>query len=92
MTHLFTVITDIGAGLIFGFAVGYAARKMLPLMISLLILLFFWLLYISYRGYVYLNYRMIDLWNIAGPEPNLIMYIPFAVPFLIGVYLGWRKG
>ena len=84
-----------------GFVIGYAAKKIVKLLVILLGIFFVSLQYLAYQGYLTINYAKVqaafELW--AGkmfqtPEiPAFVTSgIPFYGSFALGFFLGFKKG
>lgn len=93
--------TQLGFGTIVGFAVGYAAKKVVKLLLIFLGLFFVALQYLAFQGFITINYqkfqqafealagRMMD----SPPIPAFITAgIPFYGSFALGFALGFKKG
>ena len=92
--------TQLGFGAIMGFAVGYAAKKIVKLLLIFLGLFFVALLYLSFQGFITINFQKFQqaFEAFAGrvtdsPIPAFITAgIPFYGSFALGLALGFKKG
>ncbi len=92
---------QIGTGIIGGFLVGYAVKKIAKLIILLLIMFFIALLYLSLNEVAGIDYgtvwqAMADLLGIAGSAiawfVSVISLLPFLGSFLFGFLVGFLLG
>ncbi len=96
------LLFNAGAGFILGFAVGYALKKLLKLVLLLLGLLTLALLALEYYGVISINYhRFVELINqainatrttVSGILPHAIASFSFAGPFALGLAIGFKVG
>ncbi|MBI2126656.1 MAG: FUN14 domain-containing protein [Thaumarchaeota archaeon] len=93
--------TQLGFGTVVGFAVGYAAKKIVKLLLIFLGLFFVALQYLSFQGFITINYQKFQqiFEALAGramdapPTPAFITAgIPFYGSFALGFALGFKKG
>ncbi len=98
---LASAATQLGFGTIEGFAVGYAAKKIVKLLLIFLGLFFVALQYLSFQGFITINYQKFQqaFEALAGramdapPIPAFITAgIPFYGSFALGFALGFKKG
>lgn len=93
--------TQVGFGAIVGFVIGYAAKKIVKLLVIFLGIFFVSLQYLAYQGYLTINYakfqEAFELW--AGKmfqTPAIPAFvtsgIPFYGSFAAGLFLGFKKG
>ena len=95
-------IVQLGFGGVAGFIVGYALKKLLKVLLVFLGLAFMALLYLSYVGFITINYDRVsaafqDLFKkIAGGGLTfptvLAANIPFFGSFIVGLGLGFKFG
>lgn len=93
---------QLGGGGLIGFAVGYAVKKLFKLLLVVAGLGLLSLLYLSYKGYVAVDWKKIGL-TVKGLTEKLIGKgsgwietlagnLPFAGAFLVGLALGLKTG
>jgi len=95
------MISELGIGGVGGFVVGYALKKLARIVALLLGVGFVALQYLSYKGFIIINYEAMKDWvlNLTGQTAglqslltDLIVHIPFGASFGLGFYLGLKKG
>ena len=95
------MISELGIGGVGGFVVGYALKKLARIVALLLGVGFVALQYLSYKGFIIINYEALKDWvlNLTGQTAglqslmtDLIVHIPFGASFGLGFYLGLKKG
>jgi len=96
------LIFQLGGGGLIGFAVGYAVKKLFKLLLVAAGLGLFGLLYLSYKGYVTVDWEKLGLavkgWSekllggSSGWLEALTGNLPFAGAFLVGLALGLKSG
>ena len=96
------LLFQLGGGGILGFAAGYAAKKLLKLILIIVGLFTMGLLALEYKGWISIHYdaivRSIEeaLTGAAGGAASLkshiLANIPFAGSFLLGFTLGFKMG
>ena len=95
------MISELGIGGVGGFVVGYALKKLARIVALLLGVGFVALQYLSYKGFIIINYEAMKDWvlNLTGQTAglqslmtDLIIHIPFGASFGLGFYLGLKKG
>ncbi len=96
------ILFNAGAGFILGFAVGYALKKLLKLVLLILGLVTLTLLALEYYGIISVNYnRFVELVDKAinatrsaasGILPHAIASFSFAGPFALGLAIGFKMG
>ncbi len=99
---LYPMIIQMGAGFFIGFAVGYAFKKLIKLLVVLAGLSFILLLAMEYYGIVSINYdKLLEavenlLGGISGETQgiyaHIVAHLPFAAAFVPGFALGVKKG
>lgn len=93
--------TQLGFGAIVGFVIGYAAKKIVKLLVIFLGIFFVSLQYLQYQGYLSINYakfqEAFELW--AGKmfqTPEIPAFVTSGIPFYgslaLGFFLGFKKG
>lgn len=97
-----SLFAQIGFGGVIGFVVGYACKILLKVFVIMIGLFFLILLYLSYAGFIEINYEKVlsftqGVFNsITLSEINLptflIANIPFAGSFVVGFILGLKVG
>ncbi|MCS7386610.1 MAG: hypothetical protein NDF55_07770 [archaeon GB-1867-005] len=102
MSELNAIIFQLGFGAIAGFAVGYAFKKLLKLLILILGLLTLALIYLQWQGILQVNYEQLVqkieslIKGFAGEGTSIVSQVvanlPFAAAFLGGFALGFKKG
>ena len=92
---------EVGMGGVGGFVIGYALKKLVKLAVILLGLCFLFLEYLAYRGVIMINYGALQDWasKIAAPTGALsgfltqfLAHLPFGASFVLGFYVGLKKG
>ncbi|MCX8176441.1 MAG: FUN14 domain-containing protein [Candidatus Bathyarchaeota archaeon] len=96
------LIVQLGFGGVAGFIAGYAFKKILKILLVFLGLGFMALLYLSYMGFITINYGKIlssfqePFKKIAGGDltlPTILAAnIPFLGSFIVGLGLGFKLG
>lgn len=99
---LFTpLVGSMGIGGIGGFVVGYTLKKLTKIVVFFLGLGFVLLQYLAYSGIITINYGALLDWasGITAPAGELsgfltwlIANLPFGASFLLGSYVGFKKG
>lgn len=97
--ELLDLLPSLGSGVVGGFAIGWAARKLLRLVVFLLVVQFGVLVVLEQLGYIVINYdRFRRLWVDIDPSrvpddvPVQIEVLPFSAAFVGGFVLGFRRG
>ena len=96
------LLFQLGGGGVLGFAAGYAAKKLLKLILIVVGIFTMGLLALEYKGWISIHYdaiaRSIEeaLTGAAGSAASLKSHIlanvPFAGSFLLGFALGFKMG
>lgn len=95
------LVGQIGIGGVGGFLVGYALKKFAKLVAIFLGLGFVVLQYLAYVGVIAINYGAMKDWalsivgqasGLGGAIYNILANLPFGASFVIGLYLGIKKG
>jgi len=95
------MVSEIGIGGVGGFVVGYALKKLAKFVALALGLGFVALQYLSYKGFVVIDYTALRDWvlnmmgqttQLQGLITDIILHIPFGASFGLGFYLGFKKG
>ena len=96
------ILFNAGAGFILGFAVGYALKKLLKLVLLFLGLVTLLLLALEYYGIIQVNYgKFVELVQAAlnatrGATSGIISHalasLPFAGSFAVGLAVGFKAG
>lgn len=96
------ILFNAGAGFILGFAVGYALKKLLKLVLLFLGLITLLLLALEYYGIIQVNYgKFVQLVQTAlnatrsatsGIVSHALASLPFAGSFAVGLAVGFKAG
>jgi len=102
VSELNAILFQLGFGAIAGFAVGYAFKKLLKLLIIVLGLLTLAIMYLQWQGILQVNYEQlvqkIEDWikGFAGEGTSMVSQavanLPFAAAFIGGFAIGFKKG
>ena len=100
--NLFTPIAgEVGMGGIGGFVVGYTLKKLAKIVVFFLGLGFFILEYLAYKGIIAINFAALQDWasrltapagEISGFLTQFLAHLPFGASFMVGFYVGFKKG
>ena len=93
-------MTQLGVGGIGGFLVGYAAKKALKIIAVILGIGILGLLYLANTGVISINYDKLReaTSGLSGSTGiftginQLLVNLPFAGSFVVGIGLGWKYG
>ncbi|RLG92553.1 MAG: hypothetical protein DRO36_01225 [Candidatus Hecatellales archaeon] len=98
----YPLLGQLGFGGILGFVIGYTSKKLLKILMVFIGLFFMALLYLSYTGFIQINYDKISatteafLRNLFGGGLSLPLFlssnIPFIGSFIVGFGLGFKTG
>jgi len=102
MEMVTTLAAQLGFGGLLGFVIGYALKKILKLLLVFIGLFFAFLLYLSYMGFIQINYEKFtsafenffkDILTGGLTLPSfLTANIPFIGSFVVGFGLGFKFG
>lgn len=101
----YPLLSQLGFGGILGFVIGYASKKLLKILMVFIGLFFMSLLYLSYMGFIQINYDKISqsvegflksLFSLFSGGLSLPAFlsinIPFVGSFIVGFGLGFKIG
>jgi uncharacterized membrane protein (Fun14 family) len=98
----YPLLGQLGFGGILGFVIGYASKKLLKILMVFIGLFFMSLLYLSYMGFIQINYDKISrsmenfLKSLFSGGLSLPVFlsvnIPFIGSFIVGFGLGFKMG
>ncbi|HDM23544.1 hypothetical protein DRO02_05430 [archaeon] len=99
---LYPILIQMGAGFFIGFAVGYALKKLIKILIVLAGLFFMLLLAMEYYGIVSIKYdKLLEavenlIGGVSGEAQgiyaHIVAHLPFAAAFIPGFAFGVKKG
>jgi len=95
------IVGEVGIGGVGGFVVGYTLKKLAKIVVFFLGLGFILLEYLAYKGIITINFAALQEWasrltvpmgELSGFLTQFIAHLPFGASFLLGFYVGFKKG